>query len=373
MLFFSGAFILPSSLLPSGRKCVFFVIAANCDIVYFGSMKKIIEFFLFAEMVALDVTGPADVFQAANELLALGGRNEQGYELVFSALEPGTVATSSGLKLHADIRPGERATDSFVVPGGIVAERVSSDPATVRAVVRGAHRAKRILSVCSGTFLLAAAGLLEGRRVTTHWLVAERLAALYPGLSVEPDAIYVQDGNVATSAGVTAGIDLALAMVEDDFGPDLAIEIARVLVLYRRRPGSQSQFSTPLAIQAKIGKRFSSLCSWAEKHLDRNLTVECLAEQAHMSPRTFARIFPSETGMSPGRFVEQLRIDRARELLESGAEGLESVARESGFGREERLRRAFQRRLGISPAQYRAHFTKGELHDEGSYIRNFTL
>lgn len=204
-------------------------------------------------------------------------------------------------------------------------------------------------------------------------MMTDRLAELYPDICLEPDSIYVQDGNIATSAGVTAGIDLALAMVENDFGPSVAIEVARLLLLYRKRPGNQSQFSTTLALQAKACKRFKPLVDWAETHLHHKLTVDQLAEKAHMSPRTFARIFPSETGMSPGRFIEQLRIDRARELLESGAEGLEQVARESGFGREERLRRAFQRRLGISPAQYRAHFIKGEQHDQRSYIRNIHL
>ncbi len=338
-------------------------------------MKKRMEFFLYSGMAALDVTGPLDVFQAANELLSRNNRGEEGYEPLFSALEPGPVPTSSGLRLHADIPPGMQATDSLLAPGGMVAEAVSGDPAIVQAVRLSARKARRIVSICSGAFLLAAAGLLDGRRVTTHWLVTDRLAERYPEIRVEPDAIYVQDGNIATSAGVTAGIDLALALVEDDHGPTLAIEVARILLLYRRRPGNQSQFSTPLAMQAKAGKRFKGLVDWVETHLDQNLTVERLAEQVHMSPRTFARIFPSETGMSPGRFIEQLRIDRARELLESGADGLGSVARESGFGREERLRRAFQRRLGISPAQYRTHFIKikGEHHDKASHLRDIHL
>ncbi len=343
-----------------GRNCLFFVIAVNLWILYIVPMKKRMEFFLYPGMIALDVTGPLDVFQTANELLSRNAREGEGYELVFSALEPGLVATSSGLRLYADSNHGMQTTDSLLVPGGIAAETISSDSAIVQAVGLAARKAQRIVSVCSGAFLLAAAGLLDGHRVTTHWIVADRLADRYPNVCIEPDAIYIQDGNIATSAGVTAGIDLALALVEDDYGPTLAIEVARILLLYRRRPGNQSQFSTPLAMQAKAGKRFKDLFDWIETHLDQNLTVERLAEQAHMSPRTFARIFPSETGMSPGRFIEQLRIDRARELLESGIEGLESVAHESGFGREERLRRAFQRRLGISPAQYRAHFKKNQ-------------
>lgn len=352
---------------------MFFVIAANLRPLYLARMKKRMEFYFYQGMVALDVTGPLDVFDAANQLLQRGGSERDGYEMAFSANAPGLVATSSGLCFHAETCSGEEKADTFLVPGGMTAETASNDPTNRQNILAAAHKAKRVVSVCSGAFLLAAAGLLEGRRATTHWMVADRLARLYPGVHWEPDAIYVQDGHIATSAGVTAGIDLALALVEDDYGPSLAVEVARLLLLYRRRPGNQSQFSTTLAMQARAGKRFKPLVDWIETNLDQNLTVDRLAEKAHMSPRTFARIFPSETGMSPGRFIEQLRIDRARELLESGTEGLERIACESGFGREERLRRAFQRRLGISPAQYRAHFMKGEHHDQGSYIRDIHL
>ena len=339
-----------------------FVIAANCFPFYLAFMKKRMEFFFYQDMLALDVTGPLDVFHSADALLARNGKAQEGYELVFSATTPGRVATSSGLHFHADVCSGTQESDTLVVPGGMMAEAATTDAATILAVQEAARKAKRVASVCSGAFLLAAAGLLDGRRVTTHWIVADRFAELYPNVSLEPDAIYVQDDNVATSAGVTAGIDLALAIVEDDYGPSLAIEVARLLLLYRRRPGNQSQFSTTLALQTKAGERFKGLVEWLEKHIDQQLTVEQLAEKVHMSPRTFARAFPQETGMSPGRFIEQIRINRARELFEAGAEGLEDVAHQSGFIREERLRRAFQRRLGISPAQYRAHFMKGEQH-----------
>ncbi len=292
------------------------------------------------------MTGPLEVFQAANELLCLNSRDQEyqkeqeGYELVFSALQPGLVPTSSELGFYADNSLGMKPANSLLVPGGMVAETISDDSKIVQAIHLAAQKTQRIVSICSGAFLFAAAGLFNGRRVTTHWIVADRLAERYPEVCVEQDAIYIQDGNIFTSAGVTAGIDLALALVEDDHGPALAIEVARILLLYRRRPGNQSQFSTSLAMQTRAGKRFKKLFDWMDTHLDLNLTVERLAEQAHISPRTFARIFPSETGMSPGRFIEQLRIDRARELLESGAQGLEEVACKSGFGREERLRRA---------------------------------
>ncbi len=342
---------------------MFYVIIASEHILYTVVMKKRIEFFLYPEMLALDVTGPLDVFHAANGLLSDNGRSEDGYEMIFSAIEPGSIPTSSGLQFHADNRLGGEKTNILVVPGGRVAESLACNSVIVQAVFQAAQKSERIVSICTGAFLLAAAGLLDGCRATTHWSEVDLLAERYPEVSVEPDAIYVQDGNIATSAGVTAGIDLALALLEDDYGADIAIEVARILLLYRRRPGNQSQFSTPLALQTKVGKRFRKLIDWIETHLDQDLTVERLAEQVHMSPRTFARVFPSETGISPGRFIEQLRIDCARELLESGTEGLEYIALESGFGREERLRRAFQRRLGISPAQYRAHFKLGGTGD----------
>ncbi|MBG3878498.1 helix-turn-helix domain-containing protein, partial [Desulfovibrio oxamicus] len=192
---------------------------------------------------------------------------------------------------------------------------------------------------------------------TTHWQACARLAAAYPAVRVEPDAIFVRDGGVVTSAGVTAGIDLALHLVEEDLGPATAMEVARLLVVYRRRVGNQSQFSAPLRAQARAGARFGPLHVWMEARLGEDLGVERLAGQAHMSPRHFARVFPQETGMSPARYVEQLRLDRARELLESGESHMQTVAAAAGFGSEERLRRAFQRRMGVTPSQYLEHFS----------------
>ncbi len=336
-------------------------------------MKKQIEIFLYNGVVSLDVSGPLDVFAAATGLLNSSGRTGQGYEAVFSAVAPGPIRTSSGLTMLADLKTGEQSPYILLVPGGMIAEEISGDPSVLAAIKCAAIKSERLVSVCSGAFILAACGLLSGKEVTTHWMVAGRLAKLYPAVKVDPDAIYIQDGMVSTSGGVTAGIDLALAIVEEDYGPALAMEVARMLLLYRRRPGNQSQFSSPLTMQARAGSRFNELISWMDQNLSRKLTVEELAEQANMSPRTFARIFPSETGLSPSRFVEQLRIDRARELIESGADSLDTVASESGFGREERLRRAFQRRLGVSPAQYRAHFLKGDNYDKADDLRNIHI
>ena len=337
---------------------MFFVIAAKAGIFYSVPMKQRVVFFLYTGIVSLDVSGPLEVFSAATEILA-HNKNDQGYAPVFAACTPGPVRTSSGLVLTAETTLENLSPDILVVPGAVNAEAISGNPQIIQQVSAAAARSARIASVCSGAFILAACGLLHGKRAATHWLVADRLAELYPQITVEPDAIFVRDGNTSTSGGVTAGIDLALDMVEEDYGEKLAMEVARVLLLYRRRPGNQSQYSSALAAQVNAG-RFAPLVRWVEANLGKNLTVERLAEMANMSPRSFARVFPAETGSSPARFVEGLRITRARELIEAGADSFASVAQSAGFGSEERLRKAFIRRLGLSPHQYSRHFFKGE-------------
>ena len=322
-------------------------------------MKQRVVFFLYPGIVSLDVSGPLEVFSAATDILAHSNKKDQGYTPVFAACTPGPVRTSSGLVLTAETTLENLSPDILVVPGAVDAEASAENPLIIQQVCAAAARSARIASVCSGAFILAACGLLHGKRATTHWLVADRLAELYPQITVEPDAIFVRDGNTSTSGGVTAGIDLALDMVEEDYGDKLAMEVARVLLLYRRRPGNQSQYSSALAVQVNAG-RFAPLVRWLEANLGKNLTVERLAEVANMSPRSFARVFPAETGSSPARFVEGLRITRARELIESGADSFASVAQSAGFGSEDRLRKAFIRRLGLSPHQYSRHFFKGE-------------
>ena len=326
-------------------------------------MKQRVVFFLYGGLVSLDVSGPLEVFAAATEILARSNKQNRGYAPVFAACAPGPVRTSAGLELMAEEALEHVAADILVVPGAPDAETAAKNPQIIRQVSAAAARAGRVASVCSGAFILAACGLLHGKRAATHWLVADRLAELYPQTVVEPDAIFVRDGSVSTSGGVTAGIDLALDMVEEDHGERLALEVARVLLLYRRRPGNQSQFSSALAAQVNAG-RFAPLIRWVEDNLDHNLTVECLAEMAHMSPRSFARVFPTQTGSSPARFVEGLRLTKARELIEAGTESFATVAQLAGFGSEERLRNAFIRRLGLSPHQYRSHFFKEYTHEK---------
>lgn len=346
-------------LLSFGINRPLFVIAASTAIFYATGMKQTVVFFLYPGIVSLDVTGPLEVFATATALLSRDNKGTEGYAPVFAACASGQVRTSSGLALVADVALENTHPHILVVPGGPDAELAAADAESVRQVCVAAARAGHIASVCSGAFILAACGLLNGRRAATHWMVAARLAEMYPQVCVEPDAIFVRDGHVSSSGGVTAGIDLALDMVEQDYGDRLAVEVARILLLYRRRPGNQSQYSTVLAAQAHAG-RFAGLVRWVEANLAENLTVERLAEAAHMSPRSFARVFPTETGCSPARFVEGLRMTRARELVESGMDSFVAVAQQAGFGSEERLRKAFVRRLGLSPYQYRQHFFKGQ-------------
>ncbi len=327
---------------------------------------RLVVFVLYPGFVGLDLAGPLDVFSCATRLAERQGRPAP-YRCRFVAQAAGPVTASSGLPVLAESLSdifGNDASEAhalaphtLVTPGGVTPGREGDDPDLCTLVAGLAARSRRVVSVCTGALLLAACGLLDGRRATTHWQACARLAAAYPAVRVEPDAIFVRDGSVVTSAGVTAGIDLALHLVEEDLGPATAMEVARLLVVYRRRVGNQSQFSAPLRAQTRAGARFGPLHAWMETRLGEELGVERLADQAHMSPRHFARVFPQETGMSPARYVEQLRLDRARELLESGEAHMQTVAVAAGFGSEERLRRAFQRRMGVTPSQYLEHFS----------------
>jgi transcriptional regulator GlxA family with amidase domain len=246
--------------------------------------------------------------------------------------------------------------DTLIVAGGDGARGALADRALVRFVARAGERARRVCSVCTGAFVLAEAGLLSGRRATTHWASCAALAERHPDVLVQADPIFVRDGNVATSAGVTAGMDLALALVEEDLGPDVAREVARWLVLFLKRPGGQSQFSVPLSGPAASRPALRELQDWIPLHLDEDLSVEALARRALMSPRNFARAFRRELGTTPAAYVERLRVERARALLQSGEAPTKAVAAACGFANVETLRRAFQRRVGTSPAAYRQRF-----------------
>jgi transcriptional regulator GlxA family with amidase domain len=320
-------------------------------------MSHDIEFLLFTKGLGLDIFGPLEVFTSVGTMFGQKSSSQTGYKTWFTAKEKGPVRLNSGVEITANHGFFDAPeADTLVVPGGEGAKLAVNDPIYLEYIRNKARKVERIVSICSGSLVLAAAGLLDGKRATTHWRNAEHMAQTYPRVKVESDAIYTRDGNIYTSAGVTSGIDLALAIVEEDFGAPMALEVARYLVLYFRRPGYQSQFSAPLKAQEAAGQRFTGLHDWLLVNLSRPVTVEMMAEHAGMSPRNFARVFSKETGFTPSKYLERLRLDRAREILSSGPESLDRVAELSGFGREERLRRAFLRRFDVTPSQYQLHF-----------------
>jgi transcriptional regulator GlxA family with amidase domain len=308
---------------------------------------------VFPGLQGLDLIGPLEVFADANEEL---GRT--AYELTVAATAAGEVRTSSGLGLTADRRLAEVVgpLDTLMVVGGNGTAAALADDTFVAEVRRLAQDARRVTSVCSGAFVLAAAGLLDGRRATTHWRVCDLLARTFPAVTVEPDPIYVRDGNVFTSAGVTAGMDLALALVEDDHGRDLALSIARRLVLFLRRPGNQSQFSAPLEAQLAERDGIRDAQQLVVEHPDRDCSVGALARAAAMSERNFTRCFTAEVGVTPARYVERIRVETARRLLEDTDDGVDAIAAASGFGTAETMRRTFLRLVHTTPTEYRRRF-----------------
>lgn len=307
----------------------------------------------------LDVAGPAEVFSSLEEAK---GDAESGvggaYAVEVAAAGDLRVRTSGGVALAADRRVSEVSggIDTLLVPGGAGAWEAAKDRGLLAELRRIVPQARRVGSVCSGAFLLAAVGLLDGRRATTHWRWCARLAEEHPGVLVEPDAIFVGDGDVYTSAGVTTGMDLALALVEQDLGRRAALEIARHLVMFVRRPGGQSQFSPLLEMQASDRRPLRDLQAWIAGNLSADLSVAALAGRAHMSERNFARAFRREVGTTPARFVERLRVDAVRRRLEESDAGLDRIARECGFGGADSLRRSFRRVLRVAPGDYRDRF-----------------
>jgi len=302
---------------------------------------------------ALDVTGPAEVLSVASQV---PGGADPAYAIAVVGPGGAPIATGSGYALAPagaleDVRG---PLDTLVVAGGSGARHAPDE--VVARVAALADRARRVASVCTGAYVLAKAGLLDGRRATTHWRYCDDLQRRHPAVAVERDPIFVVDGPVRTSAGVTAGMDLALAFVEEDLGPRVALEVARWLVLFVKRPGGQAQFSAQLAAQSAERAPLRELQAWIADHLADDLSVPALAARACMSERNFARAFKAETGMTPAVYVEALRVERARLALESGFEPVDAVARRCGFGTVETLRRAFARRLGVSPGAYRDRF-----------------
>ena len=313
---------------------------------------------LFDQVQSLDVTGPLEVFATASSVVAgqVGaGAGGPAYEIRTASVGGQAVRTTSGLTIVPDTALADQETPHTVlVPGGQGSRAPA--PELIGWLRAHAPEAERIVSVCTGTFVLAEAGLLDGRRVTTHWANCARLAQRFPDVTVDPEPIFVRDGNVATSAGVTAGIDLALALVEDDHGRDVALAVARQLVVFLRRPGNQTQFSAQLQAQVAHREPLREVQRWIAEHPGADLSVETLAERARLSPRQFARAFTAETGMPPGRYVDRVRLEAARRRLEDTRDGVEQVARFCGYHTPEAMRRAFHQALQVSPAEYRRRF-----------------
>ncbi|HEX3511374.1 MAG TPA: GlxA family transcriptional regulator [Solirubrobacteraceae bacterium] len=327
-----------------------------------GVRARQVAILLYPGVQSLDVTGPLEVFAAADRVARETGR--QGYEITLLAAEAGPLQTSSGMSIVPDavLARTPAPLDTLIVPGGSGGRTVASEPATLRWVARCAGRARRTASVCTGAFVLARAGLLDGRRATTHWAFAQRLAREHPAVTVEPDPIFVRDGSIWTSAGVTAGIDLALALVEEDLDRESALQIARHLVMFLRRPGSQAQFSATLAAQQPEREPLCEVQRLVVEELAGDHSVEAMAARAHMSPRNFARAFRAETGLTPARYVERVRLESARRLLEDGRQPIASIATACGFSSPETMRRVFLRGLSVGPAEYRRRF-HGGAHD----------
>lgn len=319
-----------------------------------------VEILAFPRVQLLDVAGPLQVFATVNDALAAQGRSA-AYAPVVIAETP-EVTSTAGLGLLAQPLPvADLPLDTLLVAGGAGVHAVCEGPLTGWVLERS-RQARRTASVCTGAFLLAAAGLLDGRRAVTHWNRCAEFARRFPKVRLDPDPIFARDGAIWTSAGITAGIDLALALVEDDLGAAVALAAARQLVVFLKRPGGQSQFSTALALQQAGDGRFAALHAFMEAHLAGDLSIQALAAAAGMSERSFVRHYRAATGETPARAVERLRVAAARRMLEAGL-AVKQVARRCGFGTEETLRRAFQRTLGIPPQDYRARFSGASAPD----------
>jgi transcriptional regulator GlxA family with amidase domain len=314
--------------------------------------------FLYDGMMALDAIGPADVFGLANIMT----RHEDPsasphYDVCLVGPRKGLIKTGTGFRLAADLSvlDADPAFDTLVIPGGYDqrdAENALAIPKVHAWLRRAARQSRRVASVCTGAMILANLGLLGGRRATTHWAFCDRLRADFPAVRVEPDSLWVKDGKIYTSAGITTGIDLALALVEEDLGRRFALELARLLVMFLKRPGGQSQFSSELISQLNSPDRLEDTIDWIREHLDRPLTIEDLARRSNMSTRNFQRVFTRQCGVPPARFIERLRVERARLIIEDTHLSMAEVARKSGFDSEQRMRRSFRRVLRINPVDH---------------------
>lgn len=326
-----------------------------------GGSRRFVVIMLFDGVDLLDVTGPPEVFA----LLRRETGQETGYEVVLAAAAMEPVTTAAGVRVLPDLTFAEvsgRAIDTLLVPGSVEVDeerrvQALADPAVVAQVRMLAARSRRVASVCVGAHLLAAAGLLDGRRATTHWSTAGQLAAEHPAVEVDADPIFIRDGGVWTGAGITACLDLSLALVAEDFGEAVALRVARQLVMYLKRPGGQSQFSVPVEPVSST-PRMADLRHFVAEHLTEPLTLADLARHAHVSERQLARIFKAELGMTPAAYIEAARVEAARNRLETTDDTLDRVATACGFGTADTLIRAFRRKLDTTPTEYRSRFRR---------------
>jgi transcriptional regulator GlxA family with amidase domain len=314
----------------------------------------------FDGLQPLDAVGPHEVFAGATAVLGARkrtGSDKAGYDVSIVSKAGIPITTESGLQIvTAPLPPARTKIDTLLIPGGEGSQTARYDAVLVNWIRAAAKHSRRVATVCSGAFIGAEAGLLDGRSVTTHWARADQLADEYPRVTVDPDPIYVRDGNVWTSAGVTAGIDLALAMVEADHGGDLAQTVARWMVMFLHRPGGQTQFAAPVWVPRATRSAVRSAQDHIDGHPADDHRLDLLAERASMSSRHFSRVFTDQVGETPARYVERVRVEAARAALESTGSSLDLIARDCGLGTAESLRRAFQRRVGVSPDAYRRRF-----------------
>jgi transcriptional regulator GlxA family with amidase domain len=316
---------------------------------------------VYPDCELVDVSGPMDVFCFANIVLRMEGKigvSESVYSLSLVAEQAGPVKTSSGLRIVADkaYRDVTDSIDTLLVAGAPYIVEGLRDEKSKQWLIQMVPKVRRMVSICTGAFLLAESGLLNNRKATTHWLYCDQMASEFQGVQIQSDKIFVRDGNVYTSGGVTAGIDLALSLVEEDWGWEVASGIARGMLIFMRRPGGQSQFSSYVFNEAKNRKDFRELQAWIVSHPDTDLSVEILADRMAMSPRNFSRLFCQEIGMTPAKFIERIRLEAARNMMLRTDLPMESVASKSGFNTSEQMRRTFQRFLKINPQEYRSNF-----------------
>lgn len=305
----------------------------------------------FDGVQTLDLVGPLDAFASANE------QKPAAYAPLVVGLDDRPFTSEAGLRMVPQCALADAGPiDTLIIPGGAGLRRAGIADSVAAAVVACAPSLRRILSICTGIYALAPTGLLDGRRATTHWRFALDVARRFPAVNLDPDAIYVRDGGIYTSAGITAAIDLSLAIIDEDHGPEVALEVARELVVYLKRSGGQRQYSAPLRFQTRAGDRFAALATWIPEHLESDLSVEALADRVRLSPRQFTRRFREVFGESPAQAVEILRLEAARERLTSSRSVLDRIAASVGFASADAFRRAFARRFGITPVEYRERF-----------------